>query len=112
MLAIVDQLDFNRLGLGLVDDCDRQRTGRRGGCLGGNGGDRWLITSLGGHLILGPLGIATYLPGAIGDSSGAEVLGRGAVELDDLVDGLRRLGMGINDANRAGDLGVGTGISR
>lgn len=112
MLSIVDQLDFNRLGLSVVDDRDRQRTGRRGGRLGGNGGDRWLITSLDRHLILGPLGIAIHLPGTIGDGPGAEVLGRSAVELDDLVDGLNRLSAGINDANRAGDLGACPRIGR
>lgn len=110
MIGIVYQLNFNRLGLGLVDDCDCQRTGRRRGRLGSNGCDRWLIPSAGWDLILGPLGIAIYLPGTIGDGPGTEVLGRGAVELDDLVDGLRHLGLGINDTNRAGDLGVGAGI--
>ena len=37
MIGIVDQLNFNRLRLGVVDDRDRQRTGRRGGRLGGHG---------------------------------------------------------------------------
>lgn len=57
-------------------------------------------------MILGPLGIAGHLPGTIGDSAGAQVLGGGPVELDDLVDGLCHLGLGINHANRAGDLGA------
>lgn len=39
MLAIVDQLDFNRLRLGLVDDRDCHWTGRCSGCLSGNGCD-------------------------------------------------------------------------
>ena len=110
MLAIVDQLNFNRLRLGVVDDRNRDWTGRCGRRLGGDGGDRWLITRLGWHLIWCPLGIAIHLPGTIGDGPGAEVLGCRAMELDGLVDALNRLGAGINDANRAGDLGVGAGI--
>ena len=106
MVSIVDQLDFNRLRLGVVDDRDRQWTGRRGRRLGGNGCNRWLIPRPGWYLILRPLGIAGYLPGTIGDGPGTEVLGRRAVELDDLVDGLCHLGLGINHANRAGDLGA------
>lgn len=112
MIGVVHQLDFNRLRLGVIDDRNRDWTGSRRGCLGGNGGDRWLITRLGWHLIWRPLGIAIHLPGTIGDGPGAEVLGRRAVELDDLVDGLDRLGAGINDANRAGDLGARPRIGR
>ena len=112
MVIIVHQLDLNRLRLGVVDDRDRHRTGRRGGRLGRHGGDRWLITSSGWHLILCPLRIAGHLPGTIGDSTGTEVLGRRPVELHNLVDGLRRLGLRINHANRAGDLGVRPRISR
>ena len=112
MLGIVHQLNVNRLRLGVVDDRDRDWTGRRGGRLGGNSCDRWLITRSGWYLILRPLGIAIHLPVTIGDGPGAQVLGRRPVELHGLVDGLRHLGVGINHANRAGDLGVGTGISR
>lgn len=57
-------------------------------------------------MILVPLGIATYLPGAIGDGPGAEVLSCRSVELHGLVDGLGHLSVGINHANRAGDLGA------
>ena len=63
-------------------------------------------------MILRPLGIAIHLPGTIGDGPGAQVLGRRPVELDDLVDGLRRLGLRIDHANRAGDLGARPRIGR